>query len=188
MFVFYDTLIQTIRLQILASSFIFFSLKKETEQWKQCEYTIYELQATAMDTCAVLEVKGLKLVDSSNLLETVELDQGEYIQKLLRWEEHIFQQIGDNLYNLQADISHYRQKLHILNEFNNLANKLSVNNTYKIARLIKENTRIVPIRADEITLGLFEETEVIRKREEIHNVERIFRLLYNSEYSAFYED
>ncbi|KAI9365928.1 hypothetical protein BD770DRAFT_377562 [Pilaira anomala] len=153
-------------------------LEAETEEWKRDVDQIYERHALAVDKVASLEASGFKVEESMDFLSDVKPDQQEFIKQLLDTKAE--DKLNDFISTMDAEMTQFRSTLGITNEFYLKSSRLANQQIPRLARLLHESTRLIPIDADENELGLFENTEERRKEDEIRSIECVFKLLQST--------
>lgn len=153
-------------------------MEAETEEWKRDVDQIYERHALAVDKVDSLESSGFKVEESMDFISDVKPDQQAFIKQLLDTESE--DKLNDLISTMDAEMTQFRSTLGITNEFYLKSSRLTNQQIPRLARLLHESTRLIPIDADENELGLFEDTEERRKEDEIRNIEYVFKLLQST--------
>lgn len=128
-----------------------------------------------MDKVAALASKGFQTQDNQTFIDDLEPDQQTFVSEFLNTEpEH---QISEVVSTMDAEVNRFRLVLETANQFNIKSAKVAKKELSRLAHIINENTRLVPIDTDDNEIGLFQDNEQKRKESELRNSENIFRLL-----------
>ncbi|KAI9250381.1 hypothetical protein EDC94DRAFT_623130 [Helicostylum pulchrum] len=151
------------------------SIKSEIKEWKRGADKVYDHHALTVDKVAALASKGFQTQDNQTFIDDLEPDQQNFVNEFLDTEpEH---RISEVVSTMDAEVNQFRLVLETANQFNIKSAKVAKRELSRLAHIINENTRLVPIDTDDNEIGLFQDSEQKRKESEHKNSENMFRLL-----------